>query len=167
MVPSYAFRHGNHVMTFEPQRQLKFPIYCPVKSLVDGYSRHSVGTIVTMDVVLANGGLIHFTSTSYPLRFMRMRRQFWHCKTLHLQTQSAPSQVGSVLANFASASKSADTAAKVLLQLQTFVTSSQCPSECLGRYSGERTTCLASDWLQQPPNDLFQVCRNKGITTTH
>lgn len=81
-----------------------------------------------MDVVLANGSYIHATSTSYPDIYYALRGaadSFGIVTTFHLQTQPAPSQVVSFSASFASALKSADTAANIVLKLQTFATGSR------------------------------------------
>ncbi|KAJ4365375.1 hypothetical protein N0V95_000522 [Ascochyta clinopodiicola] len=80
-----------------------------------------------MDVVLADGGFVHVTPTSYPDLYYALRGaadSIGIITTFHLQTQPAPAQVVSYSSNFSSALKSADAAADIVFKLQTFVTTS-------------------------------------------
>jgi hypothetical protein len=87
----------------------------------------ALDTIVAMDVVLADGSIVHVTRTSYPNLYYALRGaadSIGIITMFYLQTQPAPAQVVSYSSNFSSALKSADTAADVVLKLQTFVTTS-------------------------------------------
>lgn len=80
-----------------------------------------------MDVVLADGSFVHATPSDSPDIYYAMRGSadsFGITTTFYLQTQPAPARIVSFDSDFASSLKSPDTAADILLKLQTFVTTS-------------------------------------------
>ncbi|KAB2098641.1 hypothetical protein AG0111_0g13105 [Alternaria gaisen] len=96
-----------------------------------GYSSRRWGlaldTIVAMDVVLADGRLVHVTPASYPDLYYALRGaadSIGIITKFHLQTEPAPAQVVSYTSNFSTALKTADAAADIVFKLQTFVTTS-------------------------------------------
>lgn len=80
-----------------------------------------------MDVVLADGRLVHVTPASYPDLYYALRGAADSIGIIimfHLQTQPAPAQVVSYASNFSTALETADAAADIVFKLQTFVTTS-------------------------------------------
>lgn len=87
----------------------------------------SLDTIVAMDVVLANGSIVHTTQSSYPEIYYALRGaadSFGIVTTFYLQTLPAPSSVVVFSINLSQVTKNAATATAGFLKLQDFVLNS-------------------------------------------
>lgn len=87
----------------------------------------ALDTIVALDVVLADGCLVHVTATSHPELFYALRgaaESFGIITTFYLQTEPAPSSVINFSFGLSAVLSSAATAANAFLSLQNFVLSS-------------------------------------------